>query len=209
MKRFLSFSNAKGMSLLELLSVIAIIAILTSLVLAASNSVSGAANLKAGGDFVAARMNLARQLALTESREIELRFLSDAAAETENPRFSAIQIIRYREKSPVDKIDYLPSSATILSDRKFSTLLSAFNPWSEDATMKDPRTGKSLRFKSYVIYPDGTTNLSRAGAGPDHDEWFVTLRLVNAGPTGQMPGTNFITIKVDPVTARTRVYQPR
>jgi hypothetical protein len=54
--------------------------------------------------------------------------------------------------------------------------------------------------------PSGGTPLKAATTGSD--SWFVSLVSENDHPLANKPAANFVTIQIDPVNGRVKVFRP-
>lgn len=110
-------SGHSGFSLLELLTVIAIIALIMVLLAPAIRSIRSGTEMTVAADLVVAQLNLARQMAITKSRNTELRLYS-FKNEFGEKRFCGVQIFTYPEDAtqkpePAGRMLKLPSSACV------------------------------------------------------------------------------------------------
>ncbi len=66
--------------------------------------------------------------------------------------------------------------------------------------------GESAEYCAVEFAADGSAKLDPKGASGD--KWFVSLKVEGEKTVGGMPGKNFITIMLDPVTGRLKTFQP-
>jgi len=193
-------------SLLELLVVIAILAILVSLAVPAVMSSAKANRITIGEQVVTGQLNLARQVALSESVPVQVRFYSYAGESGDPKAFRAIQVFKlqadgsYKPATPVQK---LPQNVVLWSSTAPpSTILTnnfrASSPASGDPALSGLPAGQydiaSLDFRS-----DGSTTLDYIS------KWHVTL--VTTPASTDLP-PNFATVQLDPLNGTTRTFRP-
>jgi uncharacterized protein (TIGR02596 family) len=165
---------------------------------------------------VVGEIDLARQTALSRSEEVELRFLPtpDESGNVDT-YYRGVQIFKLSDGTPLDKIQRLPSPIVILdgSNASYCTLFAAApgisgNPGSGTQTLPN---GSTVTYRSIDFTAAGSTTLNPANYNSGADSWFLTVKSKNAPfvtATPSAPAKNFITIQIDPVTARTRTFQP-
>ena len=202
--------QVSAFSLLELLVVIAIIAILTALVLPSMRGIGGANQLTNASARIVSEINLARQTALAENQEIEVRFYKLPDATGQDPAYRALQPYRVSDGTPLGKIVRLPSELVLTDLQKFSTLLSSSNGGAPKTQTIQGVPNVEYRFIRF--HASGATSLDPRGANAGADRWFFSLASQNdlRSSTGSSakPANNFVTIQIDPVTGRLRVFQP-
>lgn len=197
--------SATAFSLIEMLGVIAIVALLAALIVPAVKGISGGNALTQSAGIVVGELDLARRLALTESQQTEIRLFKIPQDSEPRSEYRALQIFRVRDGFPVDTLKRLPQGVILSEDPRFSTLLSSSNP--NGGTANLPGFGE-VPYKAVCFGSSGGTTLDPRGSEQGADRWFVTLKAANAPSTADRPATNFITVEIDPVTGRTKYYQP-
>jgi uncharacterized protein (TIGR02596 family) len=213
--------RAQAFSLIELLVVIAIMAILAVTVTPGISSVSRDLNLISGGSRISDELNFARQQALSGNQIVEVRFYQDANNNNvydtmvslipTNPNVAGSSV-RWLEKPNV-----LPGSVVFDTNSgggvQYSPLLTTLSSIaSPQASTSDNTSGTPYRLRGehYVAFhfrPDGSTDLDGSVlTNASTSQWWLTLYDVNS-PGTTLPA-NFVTVLLDPVTGRTRIYQP-
>lgn len=196
-------------SLIELLVVMGIMAALLAVAIPAFRGIGEAHEITIGGNLVVSELHLARQTALSQSQEVELRFLKVPTENGGEPAFRAMQKFRVADGKPLGKMVFL-SDGVAMSDRgAFSTLLSSLNGGTPASRQKySDSTEVEYRFIRFAS--SGRTHLDPRGADGGNDRWFLTVvrlgDLKRADTT--RPADNFATIQVDPITGRTRTFRP-
>lgn len=197
-------------SLVEMLVVIAILAILMALMLPATTSILGGMNVNRAAGMVIDELNFARQAALAQNRDVEVRFYKLAAAsDATNKQFRAfrsylIDGIDPADWKPLSRLKRLPEPIILASETMYSSLFDAGNTDYGGLTKSNetlPGNG-STEYVSFLFRPDGGTSLKPVTA-----KWFLTLLSANHPDPSTLPA-NYFTVQVDPVTGRTRSYRP-
>jgi len=199
-------------SLVELLVVVGIIVLIISLLIPAFRGISGGIQLTTAASSVVAELNLTRQTALSESQEVELRFYKLPDANGQEPAFRTMQRYRVSDDQPLGKITHIPPPIVLTDMEKFSTLLSSFNGGAVPKTQNTLQGMSNVPYRSVRFRASGATSLDPLGANGGADRWFLSVvnqnDLRTATAESAKPCNNFITIQIDPVTGRTRTFQP-
>lgn len=174
-------------SLIELLAVMAILAILAVVLAPAISNLAGAYQLTRQGQIVGDQLALARQMAMSRNRDMEVRFYEDAGA---NGPLWATQIWetdpRSGTKSPASRRLAFPDQ--IILNPTLSPLLS-----------------------SIAAIPAGNATALRVRsngrlAGQVHNtNNYVTLQLRHDGTA---PPHNYFTLSINPITGAISSYRP-
>jgi uncharacterized protein (TIGR02596 family) len=201
----MSLTLRRGFSLIELLVVMGIVILLMALVIPSFQSVGRAQALTGGASQVVGSLDLARQIALAENRQIEVRFYKANDALGGNSAFRAFRVMQVQGNQARQKLQRLPTGIIFDSDPNFSTLLSAANPNGGSESIPGQ---SNTEYKSVRINAEGRTTLDPLGVNSGDDEWFLTLRSETGASTNGKPANNFITVQIDPLTGRSRTFQP-
>jgi uncharacterized protein (TIGR02596 family) len=205
-----------GFTLIELLVVIVLITILVALLTPAVLPLLRASNLNTGASLLTDELNLARQLALTQNRDVEVR-LYRIAPKTDpgNLQFRAFRCfyldnIDPAKSKPLSAIKHLPVSVIMTPDPVVSTLLDTENPERVGLTKAQeilPGMTNKTDYVSFLFRATGGTNLTPIT--PPIGNWFLTLYLENSAvdPATHLPA-NYFTAQVEPVTGRVRSFRP-
>jgi uncharacterized protein (TIGR02596 family) len=210
--------RARGFSLVELLVVLTIIAILGALMLPSINSVMRGSALTLGAQKVLAEISLAHQTALTQNRQVEVRFYrvakagmpGEVAGSPATGKFRALQTFTYDSSgnaTALDKVQWLPDTVIMDSSTALSTLLGAGQAksnWSTaDPQVQVPGVGAAYTACAFDFQPDGSTTLNPIG-----QQWFVTVHMLYVGDNlAALPG-NFEMFQVDPLNGHIQNYRP-
>jgi uncharacterized protein (TIGR02596 family) len=195
-------------SLIELLVVIGIIALLAALMVPALNGIRSGNSITQAAAELGGKLDLARQLAISENQRIELRIFKAPKEDGSNERvFRLLGVYRTSDGSAVDKPAPLPMGTEISDATAFSALLSADN--SLGGTQ--PRVGaiENLEYKAILFRPDGSTHLSPDGPSASDPLWTLTvIRSLDAASSRSDLPENFATVTCDPITGRPTIYRP-
>ena len=226
---------ARAFSLVELLVVISVIAIIAAFAVPAVTTMIRGSQLTQGSQQVTDQLSLARTLALSRNRSVEVRFYKYGDPETpgeqaRNPEtglFRSLQIFEVLDNGallPAGPIQRLPSNI-IMNEGALSTLLDdnerkhVKTPSPSDPEMPDTEVGRRYHYTAFRFLPDGSTDLTPSGtqseARPKGDSWYITVHGTHAkkgegetdGSTHILP-ENYFTVQIDPITGSTRSYRP-
>lgn len=209
-----------GFTLIELLVVLAIIAVILALVVPAVAPLIRSSNMNKASAMVTDELNLARQIALTQNRDVEVRFyLLPSKSDLNDKRYRAFRsfaaVGSRSVKTPLSPVKYLPEPVIISTDKDsggniLSTLLDFGNSNRSGLTtgMEDLPGAPGTFYVSFLFRPTGGTNLTPVDPAAGGN-WYLTIYAENApkSPTLGMPN-NYFTAQIDPVTGRVRTYRP-
>ena len=190
-------SREWGFSLLELLIVVAIMITLMSLATPALTSLLESGNLARGGQALADEINLARQLAASQNRVVELRILKNETP----PGYGLLQVWGTDAGGtnvPLSRVMKLPQNIVIAEN----TTLSAAIEKTPTATMP---TNSSMAGRAYTylrIRPSGAVDPSLAMSN-----FFFAVVSSRSATNSALP-PNYVTIQVNPLTGTPLVYRP-
>lgn len=218
MKRLSSHVPGPGaaFTLIELLFVCVVLGILLGLAAPAVGSLLRSSRLNHAAALLVDECNLARQMAMTKNRNVEVRFykLPDDDS-TQNLQHRAVRLHLWSSDVPDDvepagELKRLPSGVIVSADSRHSTLLDFSNP-NRRGLLAKPETlpGRDGLVESvgFCFRPDGSTTLEPVDL--PEGNWFLTFFLEDDSthPQTGLPA-NFGTLQVEPLTGRVRLYRP-
>jgi uncharacterized protein (TIGR02596 family) len=225
--------SLSGFTLIELMVVLAIIGLMTGLGVPAFRSLGRAMDLTQSAQIISDQMTLARQMALSGNRQIEVRLYSYTDPQgpaNAGARVQAIQLFQVPESTtlssnlsgardslgyfPVSKLIPLPRTSIIIDSG--STLSSLIGKASGGTTAPILSSGTVLGYSIYGVrqaytatrfsfMPDGSTNLP---AQTTLLQWFVTVHDNLKGDKLATPPSNFATIQIQPSNGKILTYRP-
>jgi uncharacterized protein (TIGR02596 family) len=192
-------------SLFELLIVMAIISFLLVMVVPATSSLVQSTNIARGGQLVESQLQLARQIASSKNRSIEVRFIK--TSELTDGGFGAIQLWQLDSPkagatnvlSPVTRIETLPTGICISEN---ATLASRFLALAPSGTMPSGNALSGKAFASLRIHPSGLVSPAM-----DMNRLYLSVVPARDGNAAALP-KNFVTIQLNPLTGTPLIYRP-
>jgi uncharacterized protein (TIGR02596 family) len=208
------YTYRSGFTLIEMLCVLAVISILMTLAAPATSEMFTASRLTKSGDTVFNALSEAQFAATTRGIDVEVRFYEETNPSGGTPTTTIQRVQLFTPQSP-DSLTaqdtttesseaqpwvslsgiYLLDQGMVISEQAPLTSLITL------ATQNDNESPDKLKYWSFLIRSDGTTNLSPA------QKWFLTVLDARNSTSNRLP-KNFITIQIDPVTARLRTFRP-
>lgn len=204
-------SLSRAFTLTELLVAIAVIGILAALIVPTFGPLIRSSNITKASSLINDEFNLARQLALTQNRDVEVRFYRlPSRNDPSNLQFRAFRSFQLDTRDPADskplgKVRHLPEGVIISDDGEtFSTLFKNASQPGRSGTEEIPGIAGSTPYVSFSFRANGGTNLA-----PIADTWYITVYTENAPKNAktQLPD-NYFAAQVDPVTGRVRMFRP-
>lgn len=208
MKKPLWRKISAAFSLVELLAVIALLVVLLTFATIGFNSILTSSNLEQAGRTVLDEINLARQSAATRNANVEVRFIRKPSSESGNstPVFWQMQSGIHDKRNgniftPIHPPARLPAGTLLIENEKFSPMLHYI-----------PKENSSLPAYEYVpvtIRPSGEINPVSSLPHSSRSQWCVTvISQKDAAAVSASDLNDFITIQIDPLTSRAKVYRP-
>jgi uncharacterized protein (TIGR02596 family) len=208
-------------TLIELLVVVAMIALIVAAMAPMVMGSLVSTRLTAAGQAVGGQISLARQLAVSRSETVEVRFYEYEDSETPGSKSSyrAMSIMSRRARTAAvenglreqltDTL-YLPAGIVLGESQKLSPLLASGSIQSEQDLERVIKRSSGARFKAFLINPDGSTNLPvlmNGNYSPELCYFTVAEERILDDDSGEIP-KNFFTIQIDPATGRITTYRP-
>jgi len=209
-----SLRSARAFTLAEMLTVLGIILILLVLIVPAVGPLLNSSRINTAGSMLMDELNLARQIALAQNRNVEVRFyrIDPPAGDTGSSEFRAFRSFLTDDDDPalakpLSKVRYLPQQVVFASQGSLSTLLDTARPTLIQGKETFPQATAATSYVSFLFRSSGGTNLSPVD--PPGGNWYVTLHGAN-DPKNSNTGlpSNYFTVQVDAVTGRVRSYHP-
>ena len=219
-------ARRSAFSLIELVVVIAIIAIIATFTVPAATGILRGSAITQASQTLTDQISLARQMALSRNRAVEVRFYQYADPEAPGEKVGSpatgqwrgMQLFDVLESGvpvPIDKPQRLPISVIMnpgtTSATTLSSLIACAAP--NSPTIKTPGTtdpdlprgvAKNYNYVAFRFLQDGSTNLLASQAGG----WFVTIHNMTPPVTGTTPPANFFTLQIDPVSGSIKGFRP-
>lgn len=221
-----------GFTLTEIVVVIVVIAILLTVTVPGLTGALNSTRLASAGSLVGSVFEQAQQIASSRGRPVEVRFYKSNTKRvaSSQPRYDSLLIMTHYAAGESDPSDpavalgtplsmiegegmaTLPEAVAFMEGSQFSSILESNNTrggGDEKADAKQLRSGRleaydlsnlAADYRSFLFLPESTNLLS-------NEKWFVTLVSDNAAGSGMLP-KNFVTIQVNPVTAKITTYRP-
>jgi uncharacterized protein (TIGR02596 family) len=200
----------RGFTLVEILVVMVIVAGLLALVTPPLMGVIDANRLTQSGQSLLFRLSMAKQMALTQNRPVEIRFFH-YADDNGAVGYHAAQMYFYDEEGGgLEEIEtpiYF-ASGIMIPDSPVSPLLGSGSQAAGGNEMpeaeREPFKSLQAKYRSLIFYPNGSTNISL----PLRDA-YVTLCSTRAdvSQAAEAP-PNYYTIQVDPINGSSKIYRP-
>ena len=202
-KHKISLRKPAAFSLVELLVVITIMLLLINFTSLGLNQVLKGMRIEQAGRLIMDEINLARQIAVARNLNVELRLIHKDRAGGTNGVFYCLQS-GVRSKSgdgaftPVSRLAQLPDGMAMATNATLSSLIGS--------QVKSTSTNPAYSYVAVIIRPTG--NLEPAAGLPLNQPWFVTAVPENKLGAGVTAIDNFVTVQIDPWTARPTAYRP-
>jgi len=202
--------HRSGFTLVEVLAVLAIMAVLMAFVGPPLVSSFQSARLTQATQMVLDQFSVARQVATSKNRVVEVRFyrLNNPENGLDEPTFCALQSFELQDDgsaTPLGKVNWFPGSVICDSGATLSPLLGSdrAKQWTAtDTKVRIPRVNTDYSAWAIRLRPDGSTDL------PAGSSWFVTLHTGSGGDNQSTLPSNFSLIQFDPWTGLSLLYRP-
>jgi len=198
--------RSRAFSIVELLVVIAIISILMAITVPAVSSMIENTNIARGAQLIESQIQLARQLASSKNRPVEVRFIKVPAQSTNG--LSAIQLWQMDPPSgtnasqarPLARAEMLPTAICISEDAGTASRLFAKCGITNSMPSGAPLSGSA--YAAFQVYPSGLLS-----PYVDMHAAYVAVVPARNAKDPALPG-NFATIQINPMTGTPSTYRP-
>jgi uncharacterized protein (TIGR02596 family) len=230
-------SPRSGFTLIELLAVIALIAVVIAFAVPATTGIMKGTQMSQASQVLNDTLLLARQLAVTKNRPIEVRFYRYGDPDTpgedfstpENGKWRALQLFEVYDNGavlPYAEMVRMPRGIIFQPDEYSTLLKEELRPAisaKEDKRapelpidVNEKRVGRNYLWTGFRYLPDGSTDLPPVAAeqaddgsiDDKGDRWYLTL-LGLVDENKDIRQTNFYTIQVDPVAGTLKSFRPQ
>jgi len=218
-----------GFTLIELLVVLAIMGLMAVAVLPVTSSVLQSSQLSQGADLVSNALTQARQIAITKSQQVQVRFYQcTPPGSLVSNQFQALQLFAYSTSTtstttagtavavskpllfpPNIIIDPAPNMSS-LSVSGSSTNFQSPKTFSNPPSNLTSVLGSSIKYCSFSFYPDGTTNLDSNTSATASSQFITISNLHDPNYVHDPTSTpiNFSTVSIDPANGALHTYRP-
>lgn len=225
----------KAFTLIEMLAVLAIIAVIAGVAAPAVLGVINSTRLTQAGDEIAGFLSQAQQIAVSESRPVEVRFYrirdTKAVGDDSQALYRGIMLLKYFQTgepdptsvngaplaSPVAIAEFggiyrLPGNVSISEVPSLSSIMNLVERAANSTETARVMVKRSGQYNELVV-PDAAAFRSFLclPEGTDlnsAETWFVTL-VENSDRNKSITDIkNFYTIQIEPVTGRLMTYRP-
>lgn len=203
------FSAPGGFTMVEIMVVVVIVSALVALMTPPLVSVMEANRLSQSGQGLLFRLSMARQMALTENKPLEIRFFR-YADENGAEGFHAAQLFFFDEaKNRLDAVEvpFYFSTGVMISDSALSPLLAGTGQTAAEEmppAEREPFKSLGAHYRKIIFYPNASTNITL----PLREAYLTLCNTRATVVDATKPPPNFYTIQIDPVNGTTRTYRP-
>lgn len=216
-------------SLIEIFVVLLIISVLMLLAVPAVEQMLRGSRVTIAGNLMVDQLNLAQQLAISTNQPVEVRIYKLPSAEADPKTgdladFRGLQIFKSRPDAtvePAEKPVFFPAGIVISQNVAASSMLGVSDsdpntpdnsplidgtehePADSNPVIQLPGYETNYTYRTFRFRSNGETDMRQVAA-------FLSLSTKNDKPADSSTGLphNYVTIQVDPVNGRTRVYRP-
>jgi len=213
MKLVPSFRSSQAFSLLELLVVMAIVGALSAVAVGTFNQTLRGTRITSTAQAVSDAMSLARNTALARNVPVQLRFykLPDIDLPNGAPtiyRGMQIFVCESRATNALTKPILFPQQIVISANAKKSSILQLTETTPGGS---DPAKLSGMTY-TYIFMTFGANGIVQPASNAlltSTNEWYVTLQAQRDLATDSSWPINYATVKINPVTGSTQIFQPR
>lgn len=203
-------------TLVELLVVIVLMGVLIAITIPAVTPLLRSSSLTKGGAMILDELNFSRQLALSENRDVEVRFYKlPPKSGSGTPQYRAFRALAAvgtsGSKTAQGPVRYFPDSIIAATGQDensnpLSSLLDASSTARAGLTTgnEDLPGAEGTPYIGFIFRASGGTSL--VPVDPPVGNWYLTVYLENT--RFSTSAGNFFTVQIEPVTGRVRAYRP-
>lgn len=190
--------DRRGFSLTELLVVMAVMAVLLSLGTLVIRGIAASQNLGMAAGMIVDQLSLAQQYALTKNVQVRWQIFKVEDPRNKDPEAFRLMRTQFfdtknRKWETLGKTPLLPIA--VIGDPADSTLLQTSSLKAFNDVVFQSQGGLTKSGATIIFQPNGRTTLN------PNDPHSLTLRNIRSPD-------DFITVKISPVTGRTRIFRP-
>lgn len=191
--------DAQGFTLVEMLVVLVIVAAMLALTMPAWFSLSSSMSLSQAGGSLADVLANARQSAIANNTPVEVRFFDEETIE-DDLVVKKVGLLQQLPDGSYEGLPFfqLPAGIGISRDPKYTSFFSS----DDNAEFLIRGEEDKDSYVGFRFRPDGETELPNG-------KWFLTVipEQIATLETDEVL-RNFVTIQIDPVMGRVRVFRP-
>ena len=196
----------RAFSIIELLVVIAIIGILMALTVPAVSSLIENTNLSRSAQLVESQIQLARQMASSKNRPVEIRLIRSSGQSSNG--LNAIQLWQMDpptgtnavQARPLTRVEMLPTALCISEDAAVASRLFARCGITNSMPSGAPFSGSA--YAAFQIFPSGLLS-----PYVEMQAAYVTVVPARNAGDSSLPH-NYATIQINPMTGTPSIYRP-
>ena len=191
------------------------ISLFMAFVVPSFTQISRSSNLSNAGQMLVDTLNLARQVASTQNRRVEVRIYQLASkANTRDLACRAVQLFIVQTSGSLKALTPIARfpEPVVISDSMTATLpntasttspILGSNSDSSNTAILCPIPGASgYQYVSFYFLPTGETDLDPT------KKWFVTLVLANDSIVANGLPSNYLTVQIDACSGKVALFRP-
>jgi uncharacterized protein (TIGR02596 family) len=199
-----SNGTSRAFSLTELLVVVAIMATILTLAVPSTSSILENSNLTMAAQAVADQISLARQIASTKNKTVEVRIIMMSMTASTGSNYNAVQLWTSNAvgvMKPAASLVRLPQTTAISQNAKLSKLLSV----ATTGTISNSGPITDAAYAALHIGPSGT--VSASGSTPAMANTYLAVVPLRLASRDSLP-SNYAIVQINPKTGTPKVFRP-